>query len=55
MSRALNRKDENDKVTLQESLGEFSSVAWCGGPDTFLLRDLYVSGITALHDKVTDR
>lgn len=52
MSRALHREDEDDDVTLQEGLAESDLIAGCGGPDPFLLRDLYVPRIAALHDEV---
>lgn len=54
MSRALNREDEDDEVILQEGLGQFALIAWCGGPDTLLLRNFYVPDIAALHDEVPD-
>ena len=52
MSRALNREDEDDEVILQEGLGQFGLIARCGGPDPFLLRNLYVPDVAALHDEV---
>lgn len=52
VSRALNREDEDDEVILQEGLSEFGLIAWCGGPDTFLLRNFYVPDVAALHDEV---
>lgn len=46
--RALNRKDQDDWVCLQEGLDEFVLIAWCGRPDTLQLRNNYVSDIVAL-------
>lgn len=55
MSRALNREDEEDGFILQEGLGEFGLIAWCGGPDSFLLRNFYVPDVAALHNEVACR
>lgn len=55
MSWALNREDEDDEVIVEEGLGEFGLVAWSGGPDAFLLRNLYVPDVAALHNEVARR
>lgn len=55
MSRALNREDEEDGFILQEGIGEFGLFALCGGPDTFLLRNVYVPEVAALHNEVARR
>lgn len=52
LPRSLNREDEDDSPVLQEGLGEFALIARRGGPDTFLLRNIYVPHIAALHDEV---
>lgn len=52
MSWALNREDEHDGVVCQEDSGEFGLIAWCGGPNTFLLRNFYISNVAALHNEV---
>lgn len=54
MSRALDGEDEDD-VILQECLSKSVLIIWCGGPDTFLLRNFYVSDVAALHDEVAGR
>lgn len=55
VSRALDGEDKDDEVILQECLSKPVLIIWCGGPDTFLLRNFYVPDVAALHDEVVDR
>lgn len=55
VSRALHREDQEDQAALQEGSVEFELVAGRGGPDAFLLGDVKVPQVAALHDEVTHR
>lgn len=55
VSRALHREDEDDEAVLQEGLEQLGLVAGLGGPDAFLLGDLDVLDVDALHDEVSSR
>ncbi|TNN28541.1 hypothetical protein EYF80_061311 [Liparis tanakae] len=52
VSRALDGEHQDDGAVLQEGLGELGLVAGRGGPDAFLLGDVDVPHVAALHDEV---